>query len=88
MSSLAGGLPQEGEDPLHGAQREFREETGWETNEWIPLGRGVVDASRGGGIDHLYLALGARQVGETIAGDREPQELLELTEEELATALH
>ena len=82
-----GGYLDPGEDPLTAARRELLEETGHEADEWIPLGRYVVDGNRGCGVGHLYLARGARKVAEPIADDLEEQELLVLTREEVVTAL-
>lgn len=71
-----GGYLDHGEEPLAAAQRELLEETGHEADEWVPLGRYVVDGNRGGGVGHLYLARGARRVAEPDADDLEEQELL------------
>ncbi len=50
------GLLHAGEDPLLGAQRELREETGYESEHWEFLGRYVVDANRHCGTMHVFLA--------------------------------
>ncbi len=74
--SLPGGGFQSGEEPLAGAKRELREETGFEADEWIPLGRYVVDPNRGCGAMHAFLARGVRKVREPESGDLEEQELV------------
>jgi len=74
--SLPAGYLEMGEEPLAAAQRELREETGHEADEWIPLGRYVVDGNYGAGAMHAFIAKGARRVGEPDSGDHEEQELL------------
>ena len=88
-SSLApvGGYIDEGEAPLASAQRELLEETGYEAAEWVLLGSFRVDANRGAGTAHLFLARGGRKVAEPDADDLEEQQLLRLSREELEAAL-
>ena len=88
-SSLApvGGYLEPGEEPLAAAQRELLEETGYQATRWIHLGSYVVDANRGAGTGHLFLACGAHRVAETQADDLEEQELLYLSRSEVEAAL-
>ena len=72
LSLPAGGLDA-GEEPLACAQRELREETGFEAGRWQALGRYIVDPNRGCGAMHLFIAHGARKVQEPNSGDLEEQ---------------
>ncbi len=85
--ALVGGYMERGEEPLAAAQRELREETGYEAADWTPLGEYAVDANRGVGRAHFYLATGAARVADPIVDDLEEQELLHLTRGELEAAL-
>lgn len=88
-TSLApvGGYLEPGEDPLACAQRELLEETGYQAPDWVNLGRYTVDGNRGAGTAHLFLARGARRVGEPKADDLEEQQLLLLDRSKIETAL-
>lgn len=85
--ATVGGYVEAGEAPLPAAQRELLEETGYEADEWIELGRYRVDANRGAGMAHLYLARGARQVAAPDADDLEAQEVVLLSPVEVEAAL-
>ncbi|MBA3946138.1 MAG: NUDIX hydrolase [Herpetosiphonaceae bacterium] len=82
-----GGMLEGDEAPLPAAQRELLEETGYEASEWIDLGQYQVDGNRGGGIGYMFLAKGARRIGEANADDLEDQVLLELSRADLEAAL-
>ena len=74
--SLPAGYLEDAEEPLDGAKRELREETGHEAPEWLTLGRYVVDGNYGSGYMHAFIAKGAVKVCEPHSGDHEEQELL------------
>jgi ADP-ribose pyrophosphatase len=82
-----GGFIEPGEEPLKAARREFLEETGYEAPDWTPLGSYRVDANRGAGMAHFFLAQGARRVAEAHPDDLEEQELLILDRVEVEAAL-
>ena len=88
-TSLApvGGYIEPDEDPLAAAQRELREEAGYEAPDWLALGNFHVDANRGAGCCHCFLARGARWIGAIASDDLEEQELLLLTPAEVEAAL-
>ena len=87
LSVPHGGYLEPDEEPLAAAQRELREETGYESSQWISLGNYAVDGNRGAGTAHLYLARNAYRVAEPDADDLEEQKLLFLTRTEIKVAL-
>lgn len=82
-----GGYIEPGEEPLVAAKREVLEETGYEALRWVPLGTYRVDANRGAGQAHLFLALDAYAVTEPDADDLEEQQLLLLSGDEVRAAV-
>jgi len=86
--AIVGGYLEPDEDPLAAAQRELREETGYTAPNWIALGQYTIDANRGCGVGHLYLAQAASRTHTPTADDLEEQHLLTLSLSELETALY
>ena len=85
--AIVGGYLNEGEEPLKAAQRELREETGYESSDWQALGHYRVDPNRGMAIGHFFLARCARLVTTPIVDDLEEQHLLLLSRAEVEQAL-
>ena len=85
--TLPGGYVEAGESALASAQRELREETGYECSHWIELGSFVISANQGIGTAHLFLAKGGRQVAEPDSGDLEDISLKLLNIDQLSIGL-
>ena len=82
-----GGFIESGESAEAAAKRELLEETGYEGQEWKSLGSYAVDANRGVGRAHFFIARHARRVDSPIAGDLEEQTLLLLSRADIERAL-
>ena len=85
--AIVGGFMEEDEEPLAAARRELLEETGYESDDWVPLGRYRVDPNRGIAMGNLFLARNAHYVTPRDADDLEEQELIFLTREAVESAL-
>ena len=64
IRELPAGYIEDGEEPLLCAQRELREETGYEADTMEPLGILLAAPSAASYRGHFFLATGARRVGE------------------------
>jgi ADP-ribose pyrophosphatase len=85
--TLPGGAANPGESPVHAAQRELREETGYEAEDWKPLGSFALNANYGCGMMHIFSASQAERRGEPDNGDLEDTELLLLSRAQLWSAV-
>ncbi len=77
------GGADEGEEPVEGAKRELREETGLTAARWTPLGRVQPSGSIWASYSHLFLAQDLTQ-GET---EPDPSERLKVKKVSLDEAL-
>ena len=88
--SLPAGYVEADETPDQAARRELREETGYTSDDWRPLGSFTVDGNYGVCTAHIFLAQGARRSSE--AGghghdDLEEIEVLTFTLEDALAAV-
>ena len=85
--SVPAGYLEAGEDPLTAAQRELREETGFEGGQWSSLGRFVVDGNYGVCTEHAFLARASHRVTDTASGDLEEMEVVTVPLSEITDLL-
>jgi len=65
------GIIDPGESPMHAAQRELTEETGYSGGEWNAMGTYPVNPDRQGARFFLFLATGVQKTAETSFDDSE-----------------
>jgi ADP-ribose pyrophosphatase len=76
--SLPAGYVEAGEAPDQTARRELREETGYTSDDWRPLGSFTVDGNYGVCIQHIFLARNARRSTEAGGAGHDDLEEIEL----------
>ena len=82
-----GGFIEADEDPLTAAKRELLEETGHTASHWESLGHYIVDANRGAGRAHFFLAQDTEQTSEPCPDDLEEMQLVFLSRQEIIQGL-
>ena len=73
LEVFSGGI-EPGEEPIHAARRELREESGFQAAEWIPMGTVDPFTSMLVCPSHLFVARGLSQV----EPEREEAEIMEM----------
>ena len=86
LTSPSGGIDA-GEEPLHAAQRELIEETGYMAEKWTSCGSFFVDGTRGICKAHFFIARGLKQVDSPEYSDIETCETVFLTQDEVFDAM-
>ena len=81
-----GGI-EKGEKSLAAARRELKEETGFVSEDWEPLGSFTQMGNYGGAVSHLFLARNARKVTEPVPSDLEEMEIVLLDKKELMAGI-
>jgi len=88
--AIVGGLFNGGDTPLQCAERELLEETGLQAGELVDLGAYRVQANRGGGILHAFLArdcVTSKHIASKFEADYEAQTVIKLTYAQLREEL-
>ncbi len=82
-----GAIDRRDGDPRAAAERELREETGYEASRWETLGFVTPNPALQANRCHTFLATGARRVGDPCLDPYERIEVVTLTAAEAAAAL-
>ena len=74
-TEIPAGVVEKGEEPLHAAQRELQEETGFGGGKWTQLMRIAPNSSSNNNFTHCFLAEGVERIGDTQFDDTEDLEV-------------
>lgn len=85
--TLPGGMVEHAEEPMHAAQREFFEETGYFATDWRHIGSYTVHGNLGAGKGHFFSADMAKPIATPDPGDLEEMKVVLLNQKELISSL-
>lgn len=84
---IPAGVVEKGEEPMHAAQRELMEETGFGGGEWELFMESCSNPSACNNISHTYIARGVRPMGQQHFDEAEDLDVYLLTEQQVRDIL-
>lgn len=84
---LPAGMMKKGESPLHAAQRELLEETGYSSKKWQILSSLMPHNNYGGGRTHFFFADNATRIAKPKSGDLEEMQIILIDEPSIINAI-
>ncbi|MDD5688016.1 MAG: NUDIX hydrolase [Elusimicrobia bacterium] len=84
---LPAGVIEKGESPLHAAQRELLEETGYSSEEWYSFGTFPLHNNYGCGKVNFFFAANVRQIAKPTSKDLEETKIILMDEQETINAI-
>ncbi len=86
-TELPGGVVDRGEEPAAAVARELKEETGYEFDSIVPLGKIAPNPATSNNYMHMFLAKGGKKISQQKLDDTEDLEVLVVSIEELKSLL-
>jgi len=83
LTEFPAGAVEPGEDPEKAARRELKEETGFESEDWVRLGKIAPNATIADNMAYCYLARDCRKAGERHLDETECVDMLLLTKKQI-----